>query len=245
MMMQLKQLSPEQQRQIDAQIAAYEDGAGVGEFSYDVNGDTYALWIDELVASPRVMNSGIELAKYMLTRAELFTDKVVVDMGCGCGIIGITAALLGAKKVIMSDVDARAVLNTKKNVQALGLDSICTVVQGDLFQNIQSNLRADIQIFNHPYFPASPVVGKDWTHMMLGGTDLFTLYLEQAPLFSHDETVYMFSWIDIASTDDGVDNDPRKRLPEAEYTITRLAEKESSAIGLQQRTFLFFEAQKK
>lgn len=49
-----------------------------------------------------------------LTEQEL-TDKVVIDYGCGSGILGIAALLLGAKQVYAVDIDPQAVLATNQN----------------------------------------------------------------------------------------------------------------------------------
>lgn len=42
-------------------------------------------------------------------------DKTVIDYGCGSGILGIAALLLGAKQVYAVDIDPQAVLATNQN----------------------------------------------------------------------------------------------------------------------------------
>ncbi len=44
-------------------------------------------------------------------------NKIVADLGCGNGILGIGALLLGAKKVFFVDTDSDAILTTKKNLE--------------------------------------------------------------------------------------------------------------------------------
>ena len=44
-------------------------------------------------------------------------DKIVIDYGCGSGILGVAALLLGAKKVYATDIDPQAVLATKQNAE--------------------------------------------------------------------------------------------------------------------------------
>lgn len=51
-----------------------------------------------------------------LTEQDL-TDKVVIDYGCGSGILGIAALLLGAKQVFAVDIDPQAVLATNQNAE--------------------------------------------------------------------------------------------------------------------------------
>lgn len=51
-----------------------------------------------------------------LTEQDL-TDKTIIDYGCGSGILGIAALLLGAKQVYSVDIDPQAVLATKQNAE--------------------------------------------------------------------------------------------------------------------------------
>ena len=44
------------------------------------------------------------------------SDDVVLDVGCGSGILGICASKLGAKKVIMTDIDECAIVATEHNM---------------------------------------------------------------------------------------------------------------------------------
>lgn len=48
-------------------------------------------------------------------------DKIVVDYGCGSGILGVAALLLGAKYVYATDIDPQAVLATKQNAELNGV----------------------------------------------------------------------------------------------------------------------------
>lgn len=57
-----------------------------------------------------------------LDRANL-NGKTLVDFGCGSGILGIAALLLGAKRVIAIDNDPQALLATQDNAQRNGLDA--------------------------------------------------------------------------------------------------------------------------
>lgn len=74
-------------------------------------------------------------------------DKIVADLGCGNGMLGIGAALLGAKKLIFLDSDRASLLITKENFESLELknsiylhkevnefdDSVDTVIQNPPF----------------------------------------------------------------------------------------------------------------
>ena len=60
-----------------------------------------------------------ETAAFVLWQAALLGDirsKVIADLGCGTGLLGIGALLLGAKRVIFMDFDENALENAKKNL---------------------------------------------------------------------------------------------------------------------------------
>ncbi len=46
-----------------------------------------------------------------------FKDKTVLDIGCGTGILGIVAALLGARKVVALDIAKEAIETTSINIK--------------------------------------------------------------------------------------------------------------------------------
>ncbi len=49
------------------------------------------------------------------------SDDTVIDVGCGSGILGITAAKLGAKEVVMTDIDECAVTASEQNMALNGV----------------------------------------------------------------------------------------------------------------------------
>ncbi len=56
----------------------------------------------------------------------------VMDLGCGTGILGLTAALLGAEKVLAVDKDREALKATANNFEVNGISERLTMVEGDL-----------------------------------------------------------------------------------------------------------------
>lgn len=74
-----------------------------------------------------------------------FEGKVVLDMGCGSGILGITAAKLGAKEVMLSDIDPQAIEASAANIKLNNVESKCKTVCGDLDTG---SVKADIVIAN-------------------------------------------------------------------------------------------------
>ncbi|MHB8110589.1 MAG: 50S ribosomal protein L11 methyltransferase [Syntrophorhabdaceae bacterium] len=61
-----------------------------------------------------------------------FTNKTVLDIGCGSGLLSLYARLKGAKNVYAVDNDIDAVLSAQKNVhlnQASGIEIVCADLQ--------------------------------------------------------------------------------------------------------------------
>ncbi len=59
------------------------------------------------------------------------TGLDVIDVGCGSGILGIAAALCGAKSVYMCDIDPIAVMTAKRNAESNGVE--CEIEEANLF----------------------------------------------------------------------------------------------------------------
>jgi protein arginine N-methyltransferase 3 len=68
-------------------------------------------------------------AHFILTNPSLFRDAVVLDVGCGTGILSLFAARSGAKRVFAVDASDIAE-KAEKIVKANGLDNIITVIRG-------------------------------------------------------------------------------------------------------------------
>lgn len=77
----------------------------------------------------------------------------VLDVGCGSGILAITAALLGAKEVTGCDIDEVAVKVAGENAQLNGVDGQISFHKGDLTSQVEgsfglicANIVADVII---------------------------------------------------------------------------------------------------
>lgn len=75
-------------------------------------------------------------------------DKIVIDYGCGSGILGIAALLLGAKQVYAVDLDPQAVLSTQQNALANQVDAKIWTGLPEEFEQQFPNLKADVMVAN-------------------------------------------------------------------------------------------------
>jgi ribosomal protein L11 methyltransferase len=72
--------------------------------------------------------------------------KAVIDFGCGSGILGIAALLLGADKVWAIDNDPQALLASRDNAQRNGIPDECLITL--LPEQIPAEAKADIMVAN-------------------------------------------------------------------------------------------------
>jgi release factor glutamine methyltransferase len=82
-------------------------------------------------------------------------DRIVVDMCCGSGAVGVAlAAALGGAELHAADIDPAAVRCARRNVAGIG-----QVYEGDLFEPLPHRLRSqvDILIVNAPYVPTGEI----------------------------------------------------------------------------------------
>ncbi|KAF8321754.1 S-adenosyl-L-methionine-dependent methyltransferase [Clavulina sp. PMI_390] len=68
-------------------------------------------------------------AKFILSNPAVFRDKLVMDVGCGTGILSMFAARAGAKHVFAIDASDIA-LKARQNIKDSELDEFITVIQG-------------------------------------------------------------------------------------------------------------------
>lgn len=91
-----------------------------------------------------------ELAAEIVWFAFMSNDiknKIIADLGCGNGILGIAALLLGAKQVYFVDIDNEAILLAKQNLNSLKLKNYILLHQ----EIYEFNKKADTVLENPPF----------------------------------------------------------------------------------------------
>ncbi|RXZ82740.1 class I SAM-dependent methyltransferase [Paenibacillaceae bacterium] len=102
--------------------------------------------------------SGVDYGSRVLIEAlELPDNARVLDVGCGYGPIGITAARLApAGKATLIDINERAVELARENAKMNGIGNI-EIIQSDLFEAVQGR-QFDVLITNPPIRAGKAVV---------------------------------------------------------------------------------------
>ena len=100
---------------------------------------------------------------------ENLKGKMVLDMGCGTGVLGILASMKGAEKVTAIDIDEWAYNNTIENAERNGIKNI-DILEGDagllgsknydiIFANINRNiLLKDMETYVRVLVPGGKLI---------------------------------------------------------------------------------------
>jgi len=93
----------------------------------------------------------------------------VLDMGTGCGILGIIAAKK-ASEVVAVDINPYAVRCIRENAKRNNVRSKMVFIQGDLFAPLSEKAKFDVILFNAPYLPTEENEAHSWIgHAWAGG----------------------------------------------------------------------------
>ncbi|MGQ9551227.1 MAG: HemK2/MTQ2 family protein methyltransferase [Candidatus Bathycorpusculaceae bacterium] len=88
-------------------------------------------------------------------------DDSVLDMGTGCGILGILAAEK-ASRVVAIDINPHSIRCAKENADLNHVGDKMFFVQGDLFRPLKVEEKFDLILFNAPYLPVENGEEGSW-----------------------------------------------------------------------------------
>ncbi|MCL2642151.1 MAG: class I SAM-dependent methyltransferase [Candidatus Bathyarchaeota archaeon] len=106
----------------------------------------------------------------------LFAEKLdvhigdeVLDLGTGCGILGILAATKKAKNVLAVDINPYAINCAKKNAALNHVQNNMSFLRNDLLSALKTNTMFDLILFNAPYLPTEPRETETWIEYSWAG----------------------------------------------------------------------------
>jgi release factor glutamine methyltransferase len=186
-----KKLNAAQKKQLYSQIMNHQHET----YRTDIDLGNLVLqnfWVYKNVMRPEKMTSK-DFAEYITNNNEGYLGKKVLDLGTGTGILGITAALNGAKSVLCTDISDDAINNTKANIRKI---KNIKVVKSNLFENVRG--KYDLILFNYPFFHEEYIKDFPVSQSMLEGKTLVKDFFEQAKNYLTKDGTILVPFFDLA-----------------------------------------------
>lgn len=109
---------------------------------------------------------------------SIHEDENVLDMGTGCGILGVLAAEK-ARRIVAVDINPHAVACAQENAVFNSVEAKVDVRLGDLFNAIRTDERFDLMLFNAPYLPVERWEGKSWIEKAWAGGECGRMVIDR------------------------------------------------------------------
>jgi protein-L-isoaspartate O-methyltransferase len=127
---------------------------GTKEFEWKGRAGPFTVLVSPEVFSPS--STSVVLAQAM----TIEPGEIVIDVGCGSGVLGFAAARLGASRVYGTDIVPDAVRLAEVNARKLGLADVMEFRVGNLLEPVQ-DVRADVILGDVSGVP-DPVAEVTW-----------------------------------------------------------------------------------
>lgn len=125
----------------------------------ELRGKKYTFLTDAGVFSKKGVDYG---SKHLIETMQLKEDANVLDVGCGYGPIGLSAAVMCPKgHVTMVDINERAIELSIENARRNGIANV-SILQSDLLEQVKEQ-RFDAVLTNPPIRAGKEVVHRIFT----------------------------------------------------------------------------------
>jgi SAM-dependent methyltransferase len=114
----------------------------------------------EVIVDPGVFVPS-STSKVLAEALRVEPGDLVVDAGCGCGVLSLVAARLGAARVIGTDASVAAVTCATANAERLGLSDVAEFRAGHLM-NPLDGIKADVVIADVSGIPDAVALVTGW-----------------------------------------------------------------------------------
>lgn len=129
----------------------------IHKFDWNIGANRFNFYSSNSVFSKNGMDFGSMLLVETVLRENENFDGNILDLGCGYGPIGITlASLLDKSKVIMADVNERALELCSMNAKENKVQDRVKVINSSAFENINESF--DMIVTNPPIRAGKEVV---------------------------------------------------------------------------------------
>jgi len=169
-----------------------------------IDGRVITLVSDNGVFSKNKVDEG-SLA-FLKVIVPLRLSGKILDLGCGYGTIGLTIALTSPEaRVDLADINTRALALSEKNAELLGLSQRVTVLQSDIYENIEG--KYDSIVVNPPIRAGKVVTYAMYegalTHLIDGGSLFIVIRKNQGAPSASKYIESLFGNIELLKKDKG------------------------------------------
>ncbi|MGW3953575.1 50S ribosomal protein L11 methyltransferase [Streptomyces sp. NPDC004752] len=140
--------------------------------------------LDDVFAPPFSPSTGVAMDLLGLTGSGRPPAGSFLEIGCGTGVIAVSAALAGCDPVVAADINPHAVRNTGLNAARHGVAGRVRALQSDLFAGIPEAARFDTVYWHSNFVLAPPGYRHRDDHERAyvdPGYEAHLRYLRQAP----------------------------------------------------------------
>ena len=171
---------------------------------YFIDGRTITLVSDNGVFSKDKIDEG-SLA-FLKVLVPLRLSGKILDLGCGYGPIGLTIALTSKEaRVILADINTRALALCEENANQLGLSPRVTILQSNIYENIEGTF--DSIVVNPPIRAGKIVTYAMYegalTHLIDGGSLFIVIRKNQGGPSASKYIEELFGNIELLKRDKG------------------------------------------
>lgn len=107
----------------------------------------------KIVALPGVFSPSVSHAPdFLASHWTIPSGARVLDLGCGCGVLGILAVLESGGTLVAVDSNPRAVVNTQINVDLHGLTHRARVFESDSYSSLSQDEVFDTILLSPPFW---------------------------------------------------------------------------------------------
>lgn len=164
-----------------------------------IKGKRLMFQTSDTMFSPRYIDPGT-LA--MLSQVDFDDEELILDLGCGYGVVGILAAkFIDSSRVYMVDIDTEAIRLSKENVRLNNVEGV-HIIQSDGFKNLDVT-GFSLILCNPPYTVDFAVpkrfIKKGFNRLRIGGRFFM---VTKRRLWYKNKFISIFGGVQIEQVDD-------------------------------------------
>ena len=192
----------------------------------------FELDVPPTVFHPKIFVTSSFFARFL--QSLDLSGQTVVEVGCGSGILSLSAARAGATSVVALDINPAAVQAARINAKKNNLPQV-TSLHSDLFSALPANKTFDVIICSPPSFSGEPRDDADraW-HAGPGYRDILPLFDQAAQRLNENGKMYLL-----------ISSDTNRRLIDHLIELADLEAKEVARRSVFLEAFHLFELRQK